>query len=1008
MGASKRVSSPKIVGRREELASIRSAFEAITDERPQVIVIGGESGVGKTRLIDEATAELGASVRVLRSQCQVFGAELPYLPFAELIRGLVRSLGPDEVGALLGPVGPELAQFVPEIAEVAKGSVRMGGGGSDVQRLRLFESLLRLAERIAEDRPTVFVFEDLQWIDAASLQLLAFLSQSIRRGAVVLVVTLRTEALELGSPVLPFLAELERGSGVLRIELERLDREATRRLVSAILEEGASADLAERVWGLGDGNPLFTEELVAASLSGTDLGSPRLRDLIGARITRLSRQAQEVLRVAAVLGRSIDLELVAAASPQHLAAVGQAMELGLKEQVLIRAHDRDASFRFRHELVRSVLAEQLAEPAARAAHAAYATALAERTNADPSELAFHWDAAGDVDAALLWHAKAGFDTEARYAYDAALRHYGRVLELWPSSEHGVSVAGAPRRRFLQRAATAAARAGRHERAIELARRFLEDDVDDELTELVRSSLRWYLWEAGRLDEALSEAREAVERPYPDGRERWRANATAHLAGLQLVHDEVDDARANAETALLLARKAGAEEEEVLANGVIGGCLLLEGEVDAGIERIAEVLEAARRIEGEDARMASDRFDDRRYPVGVVLASTQLAAANEVADRPDDAIRIAEAGYLRAAEQGVARTYGATLRAAAARAMFRSGRWAEALATIDDSLDLGASGSGRVSLLAISALIHTARGAGTEADEALRLAEDDADAGSTAEVIHWLAVARAERLVWAGRPLEAVASIAGAYEAGSRAARGAGLGQAVGLDASLPQLLTLAARAGADLALVERAEGTSAGASSMAADRVRSAIERARRRRGLATSWAPDLATARADLARAEHGTGRQTIKAWASAVAAAGGRPYLEAYARWRLASALLADRRRTDEAAAQIDAASTLARGLEAQPLLDAISLLADRAGIGKGNTQHERERPFGLTERELEVLGLLATGLGNGDIAERLFISPKTASVHVSNIYGKLGVESRVAAATLAHELGLAADSE
>lgn len=986
---------------------MRAAFREIAQGRPQVIVIGGESGVGKTRLVEEATAGLGSGTRVLRSQCQVLGAELPYLPFAGLVRELLRSLEPDEVEPMLGSVAPELAHFAPELASITPSTRRIGGGGSRLRQLRLFEALLQLAERISDDRPTVIVLEDLHWIDPASLQLLAFLSQSIRRGRMALVVTVRTESLELGSSVLPFMAELERGSGVLRIELERLDREATRRQVAAILGDGRGADLAERMWELGDGNPLFTEELVAAAVQGKDVGTPRLRDLIGARISSLPRDAREVLRVAAVLGRSIDLRLLTAVSSHAHEAVVEAIERGIDTEVLVRTSERDASYRFRHELVRSVLAEQVGATEARAAHAACAEELETRTDADPSELAYHWDAAGDGQAALRWHTEAGHDSEARYAYATALRHYERVLQLLPASADGKAAEGATRRHILQRASTAAARAGLYDQAIELARSCLEIVEDDDLAELMRSSLRWYLWEAGRPDEALDEARRAVDRPYPEGDERWRANAMAHLAGLLLVHDEIEEARGTAQAALELAQAVGAAEEEVLANGIIGGCLLLEGAVDAGIERIADALEAARRIEEEDARLPADQLDDRRYPVGVVLAATQLAAAYEVADRPDEAVRIAEAGYLRAAEQGVARTYGATLRAASARSMYRSGRWAEALDVIEAALGDGASDSGRVSLLAISALIHAGRGEDAEAEEALRLAEAEADTAA-AEVIHWLAVARAERSVWAGQPLEAVAFIAGAYEAGGEAARGAGLGLAVGLDASLPQLLTRAARAGADLALIERAEGAAPAASATTIDRVRSAIERTRRRPGLASSWAPDLALAEAELARAEHGTGSGTVDDWRLATEAARGRPYPEAYARWRLATALLADRRRADEATVELQQALALAEELGAEPLRTAIRSLVDRAGIVRGSGDGERARPFGLTERELEVLGLLAAGLGNSAIAERLFISPKTASVHVSNIYGKLGVESRVAAATVALELGLAADRE
>ena len=413
--------------------------------------------------------------------------------------------------------------------------------------------------------------------------------------------------------------------------------------------------------------------------------------------------------------------------------------------------------------------------------------------------------------------------------------------------------------------------------------------------------------------------------------------------------------------------------------------------------------AARRIEQADIELPDDRFDDRRYPVGVVLASSQLAAAYEVADRPVEVVDVAEAGYARAVEQGVARSYGATLRAASARGMYRSGRWDDALEIIEEALRDGASGSGRVGLLAMSALINAARALDDEADEALRLAEDERVATTAPEVVHWLAVARAERLAWAGRPLEVAAIVAGAYGEATDVALGANLSQAIGLDASLPQLLTYAARAGADLALIERAEGVEAAASQLALERVRAALERVRRRPGLSASWAPELAMARAELARAEHGPGRRAVTRWQRAAAAAEGRPYAEAYARWRLASALLGDRRRTDEAAGEIEQALLLAEGLGATRLREAIVELGSRAGIGRDSSDGSRARPFGLTERELEVLALLAAGLGNREIADRLFISPKTASVHVSNIYGKLGVDSRVAAATVAHELGL-----
>jgi DNA-binding NarL/FixJ family response regulator len=152
------------------------------------------------------------------------------------------------------------------------------------------------------------------------------------------------------------------------------------------------------------------------------------------------------------------------------------------------------------------------------------------------------------------------------------------------------------------------------------------------------------------------------------------------------------------------------------------------------------------------------------------------------------------------------------------------------------------------------------------------------------------------------------------------------------------------------------------------------------------------------------------VRHWRSAADGLTHRPYRHAYARWRLAEALLARRDDREMAALEIGAALAQAEPLDAQPLLAELRGLVRRARMVVTSqpdapvvTPGQAEGPFGLTSRELEVLRLLADGMSNKEIAAELFISPKTASVHVSNIYGKLGVESRVAAATTAHALGL-----
>ncbi len=1005
-----------MAGREHELAAIRDAISQVSEGRPHAVIVSGESGVGKTRLIDEAVSEAGDEVRFLRGHCLPLGTRIPYLPMAELVRGVLRGMESGDIARIFGPAHAELARLMPEVREALGEPPERKPfmGSEDLERLRLFEALLRVAERVAQERLTVFVIEDAQWIDAASLELLSFLDHNIRRGRALLVLSVRAEALATNTPVLRFLADLERGPDVVRLELGRLDIEATRRQIVGILGEGHPSGEIERIWRLGDGNPLFTEELVAAAEdTGSEMASPRLRDLLGARSGRLPREAQNILRVAAAAGGSIDAGLLREAVAVDDADVERALASALDQQILIRTTDDPGRYRFRHELMRSVMAAQLDASHVERVHVAYAAALSARPPGrfDPSEVAFHWDAGGAREQALTAHVAAGIAVEERFAYASALVHYERALALWSDVADAEEVAGQTLGFIMLRGASSAARAGEFERAVELARKLIaEVEADEQLIELARSSLRWYLWEAGRPDEALAEARAAVQALRDDTPARWRANALAHLAGLLLVKDRVTDARARAEEALAIALAGDALDEQILASGVIGGCLFLQGDTDDGIERLSEALAAARRIEQHDRSLPLQSGDDRRFPLGVVLAYTQLTGAYELADRAEDAARTAEEGYAVAVSQGVGMTYGATIRAVGARALYRLGRWDEAVGVIETALHTGTSGSGRVGLLATRSLISIARGDASQADASIRAADDDVDPSTATDVLRWLAAARAEALAWDGRTLEAVGVVAAASGDPDPAARHAAMGQAIGLDASIPHLLALAARLGADLALLERSGSVEAMASGMALERVRDGIRRARRKPGLAAAWIADLAVANGELARAEHGAGPRAIRRWTAAVAATHGRPYLEAYARWRLAGALFGDPRRAAEAALELEHARTLSSSLRAARLVAAIDALGRSAGVARaahGATQRA-ERPFGLTPREVEVLGLLAAGHGNKEIGARLFISPKTASVHISNIYGKLGVESRVAAATMALELGMLATED
>ena len=227
------VSSPVLVGRAPEAARLGQALTGLLHGEPRVVVISGEAGIGKTRLIDECLRLAGPELQVLRGECLALGSGIPYLPFAEILRDLVRQVPRPALAGILGSARSELARLLPELAPGAGGPGDTGGGsasgGDDLERLRLYEAFLRVAERVAAEHATVFVLEDVQWIDSASLELLSFLAHGLRqRNRATVIVSVRPEEVEDKDAVLTLLADLGRDSSAERIELAPLPAETTR------------------------------------------------------------------------------------------------------------------------------------------------------------------------------------------------------------------------------------------------------------------------------------------------------------------------------------------------------------------------------------------------------------------------------------------------------------------------------------------------------------------------------------------------------------------------------------------------------------------------------------------------------------------------------------------------------------------------------------------------------------------------------------------------------------
>jgi hypothetical protein len=530
-GATAPLCCPTFVGRRAESARLAAALDRATAATPTVVLVGGEAGVGKSRLVGElAAGARAAGATVLAGGCVERGGEgLPFAPVAAALRMLAGGLGDAELATLVPqPARSGLARLLPELGPPAAGGGAGGGswpgaapaGGEaalpadpGAGQRRLFGLLLDLLRRLAARRPTVLVVEDLHWADRSTRDLLAFLVRNLRRERVLLVCTHRSDELHRRHPLRPLLAELERDRRVERLELGRFDRGEVAAQLTGILGVAPAARLVERVHARSGGNALFVEELAAAAPAGgtpAALGggaSPAfggLRELLLGRIEPLPEPAREVLRVVAVAGGRLGHDLLA----EVAGLPAPELQAGLRAAVGARLLQVDAhpgGYGFRHALVTEAVDDALLPGQRCRLHARLAAALrragAGLPGGDPAlaaELAWHWYAAHDLARALPAAVDAGLAAERCCAFAEAQHHFERALELW---ELVPAPVGLDRVELLARAAEAAAGAGGAERAIMLARGALAE-VDP-----ARDPRR-----AGSLARRLAAYRRAAGRP----------------------------------------------------------------------------------------------------------------------------------------------------------------------------------------------------------------------------------------------------------------------------------------------------------------------------------------------------------------------------------------------------------------------------------------------------------------------------------------------------------------
>jgi predicted ATPase/DNA-binding CsgD family transcriptional regulator len=972
--------SPVLVGREAELAGLVSALASAVAGEPAVVLVGGEAGVGKTRLVEEAALRAAQSgARVLTGSCIELGGEgLPLSPLVDALRSLMRLMDSEELDAALGPARLELARLLPELDPRRPTTFGADGEGNP----RLLELLLGVIQRLASDRPLMLVIEDLHWADRSTLDLVALLVRALRGARVLLVVTFRSDELHRSHPVRPLISGWERVRSVRRLELQRFSQEETAGQLEAILGAPPARSMLELLYERSEGNAFLVEEILGALQDGAGANElpVTLRDLLLARAERLSSSTLGLLRVAAAGGRSVPDRLLAAVSALDEPTLDGSVREAIEHHLLV-VDETGQGYRFRHALTRDAIYSDALPRERGRIHRAYAEAL----SADPAlagtgvsvaaELARHWSAAHDLPRALVACVEAA-GLAAAYAPAEASRHLEHALELWPGVPDAPERCGMDIVEVVRLAAGSAYAAGELDRSVALfdeALAELEAGEGDERTALVLAAKAAPLSDLNREQESNAAVERAVSLLSVGPPTVARASVLVELASRQMTAGDAEGFRASAEQALAAAQAANAREQEATARILLGVERAYGGDAEAGIAELKRGLQLAEAL-GEKALAL------RGY--------LNLSDSLEMLGRHAEAADVAARGMELAAQVGLTRhVYGGYLAANRAEALMSLGRWTDADRVLADATDSGFS-----PLVVLSALI-TMRGTiaaltGSYEDAARHIEAASEVMRSRQENQFALPFAFLRTLVAWGR--------GDLQQARDLVQRALETRPENFLERYLWPLIWLGLRIEAEAA---EPQPDRTGALRALVAELPATTPSGRAYRALAVAAAAQAARAEVD---------------WTDAVDAGrrAGEPYPLAYALLRRSQHALEAGDR-DGAAGVLEEAARLAAQMGAVPLLTEAQRLGRRARLrlpDATETDHDAGPragmdldSFGLTEREREVLGLVAAGRSNPQIAGELFISPKTASVHVSNIISKLDVSSRGEAAAVAHRLGL-----
>jgi DNA-binding CsgD family transcriptional regulator len=945
-----------LVGRSEERSRLEEALKQARLGRGSLVLVAGDAGVGKTRLVDDVCGESGAPVLWGRARQ---GATTPYGPVVSALRSLLRvdAQALDECG----PLRDQLALILPELGEPA----------SESDRPTLFEAVRVALGHVAREETAVVVLDDLQWSDEATLELLPALAESVSELQLLIFATYRSDGLPRDHPLRRVRHELRRSGRLTEVTIPPLSPPETAELLTHLLEQAPAPSLVRTIHDRTQGVTFFVEELARALLLTNALAAGRrglelaaggqvpipdtVRDAVLIGVSDLSPEGRAAAEVAAVAGEEFDLALVAATS----SSAGLA-ELLRRELVIEAASGRGA---FRHALAREALYADVPWIERRRLHVTLAEAL-EKSGGASIEVAGHWLAAREETRARAWLIEAAEASRRVHAHRDVVRALRQALELWPAAEapdlriealetyaRSAELSGE-----LNEAARAwreicAVRAGHGNRmAWARAQRRLAAVHDLRADRDAAFAARNVAAEAFAAEECLAEA--AVERLAQANYMRAGAN---YSASIDL-----------AVTAATDAESAGRLDLRLRALGLQGVAQAKGGDYERGLATVREGL--AQALEHDLTEVSADLY--QRLSM-VLYDGGDYSRANEMLDRA-----------LALCPTGAEGTHVACV-TCLIYVLRERGQWAEALRLGRDLLDSGTAvwvaeglvGSmhglqGRLtsarrlltsSLATASRLGHfnmTVDGTAALARVDAAEGEDEAAADACRSLLAcWRSSEDHHYAIKGLRFGAAFSARRGDLQDAHRYAESL---TEIASETGHPDAIAALAHAIGELALAN-------GDPDSAAEQLGRAV---------AVHRDLDLPFARAEI----------ELRAGVALAATGEREPALD----------LLGDAYRT-------------ARKLGARPLAAEatreVTALGESVAERLGTRAAAHADGQGLTRRELEVVRLVAVGRTNREIATELFLSPRTVDMHVRNVLRKLDCRSRVEAAHRAGELDLLA---